>query len=123
MKKVLLATSVVILLFSGCTVRLGNMTAISTKNIDNLNTDVSLDRKVVGESCQNTVFIFPYGDLQTKLQIATENAIDNGRASGLEGDTIINAKIDATGWYIPLIYGEGCVTVKGNLVKLSDSLK
>ena len=123
MKKVLIATSVAMLLFSGCTARLGNMTAITTKNIDNLNTDVGVDRKVEGESCQYTAFIFPYGDLQTKLQIATENAIDNGRASGLEGDTIINAKIDATGWYIPLIYGEGCVSVKGDLIKLSDSLK
>ena len=105
-------------LLTGCSTRLGNMTVISTNNIDGLKTNVSTKQRVEGESCIHTVIIFPFGDFQNRLQIATDNAIDNGHKKGLKGDALVNAKIDIVAWTIPLIYGQNCMKVTGDLVPL-----
>ena len=123
MKKTLAIVTMGVLLFSGCAHRLGNMTVVSTNNIDGLKTEVTKDQRVEGESCNRVAIIIPFGDFENRLQIATDNALDNGHTAGIKGDTIINAKIDITSWYIPLIYGENCMRVKGDMVQLSESVK
>ena len=113
----------VVLLMSGCSQRLGNMTVVSTNNIDGLKTEVSSKDRVEGESCNHLFIIIPFGDFQNRLQIATDNAIDNGRTAGLKGDVLVNAKIDITSWVIPFIYGQNCLKVEGDLVPLASSIK
>jgi len=123
MKSILLTTAIAALFFTGCTHRIGNMTAVSTNNIDGLKAEVTSETRVFGESCNHVAIIIPFGDFQNRLQIATDNAIDNGHKNGIKGDTVINAKIDVNSWYIPLIYGRNCMQVKGDLIQMSASMK
>ena len=123
-KKSLLAVSAIALLgFSGCTTRLGNMTVVSTNNVDGLNAHVTKDVRTTGESCLKTYILFTFGSLQNRLQVATDDAIDNGHKKGIKGDVLVNAKINVSAWYIPLIYGQNCMVVEGDLIPLSDSMK
>jgi len=123
MKKLALILSIVALLFTGCSQRLGNMSVVSTNNIHGLTPNVNVNSAVEGKSCYQTFFVVPVGDFYNRLQVATDNAINNGRAAGLQGDTLINAKVDESFWFIPFIYGHNCTIVSGNLVKLSDNVK
>lgn len=122
-KKILLTgaiTSSLILLFSGCQQRLGQFTAASSQNVRNLDYDLSTTTKVKaeGESCIKTYVIIPVGNQDDRIQRAMDNAIENGHKKGLDGDLLVNVRIDWDSWVIPFIYGENCVTVKGDLVKL-----
>ena len=125
MKRLVLSVLAVGMLagFTGCSTRLGNMTVVSTNNVGGLNAKVSDKQRAEGESCIHTALIFPFGDFQNRLQIATDNAIDNGHKAGLQGDVLVNAKIDVSAWYIPLIYGQNCMQVKGDLIDMSSSMK
>ena len=124
MKRLILSTIALGMLvgFSGCTTRLGNMTVVSTNNVDGLSADVKTAQRVKGESCNRSFLIIPWGDFQNRLQIATDNAIDNGHKAGLSGDVIVNAKIGVTAW-TALIYSQNCLTVEGDLIPLSKSMK
>ena len=123
MKYILLTTTIAILFFTGCTHRIGNMTVVSTNNIDGLKAEVTSKTRVYGESCNYVAIVIPFGDFSNRLQIATDDAIDNGHKAGIKGDTIINAKIDVNTWYIPLLYGRNCMRVKGDLIQMSESIK
>jgi len=123
-KKGLLAVSILALIgFSGCSTRLGNMTVMSTNNIDGLQVHVTKKNRAAGESCVRTFIIFPVGDFKNRLQVATDNAIDNGHSKGINGDALVNAKIDISAWYIPLIYGQNCMSIEGDLVPLTKNVK
>jgi len=124
MKKIALGTLTFLMImgFSGCSTRLGNMTVVSTNNIDGLNANVKSEHRVKGDSCNHAFLIIPFGDFQNRLQIATDNAIDNGHKAGIDGDVLVNAKIGVTAWSI-LIYGQNCLTVEGDLISLSKSMK
>ncbi len=113
--------SVLILSLSGCTQRLGQFTAASTQNVRNLNYNLADSTKVktLGDSCISTVIIFPIGNQDDRIQRAMDDAIKNGHTKGLDGDLLVNARIDVTSWYIPLLFGQNCVTVEGDLVKIS----
>jgi len=115
-------TLLVIIGFSGCSTRLGNMTVVSTNNVDGLSADVKTEQRIKGESCSHKFLIIPWGDFQNRLQIATDNAIDNGHKAGLSGDVLVNAKIDVTAW-TTFIYGQNCLTVEGDLIPLAKSMK
>ena len=113
--------SVLILSLSGCTQRLGQFTAASTQNVRNLNYNLADSTKVktLGDSCISTVIIFPIGNQDDRIQRAMDDAIKNGHTKGLDGDLLVNARIDLTAWYIPLLFGQNCVTVEGDLVKIT----
>jgi len=115
-------TLIVIVGFSGCTTRLGNMTVVSTNNVDGLAANVKSEHRVKGESCNHAFLIIPWGDFQNRLQIATDNAIDNGHKAGVKGDVLVNAKINVTSW-TAILYAENCLTVEGDLIPLSKSIK
>ena len=115
-------TLLVIVGFSGCSTRLGNMTVVSTNNVDGLSADVKTEQRIKGESCSHNFLIIPWGDFQNRLQIATDNAIDNGHKAGLSGDVLVNAKIGVTSWNT-FIYGQNCLTVEGDLIPLAKSMK
>ena len=110
-----------VILFSGCSTRLGNLTIASTNNINGLNTNVKTEDRTLGKSCIHAVIGIPFGDFENRLQIATDNAIDNGHKNGLKGDALINAKIGITAWTL-IIYGQNCVTVDGDLIQVKDSM-
>jgi hypothetical protein len=109
------------LLLTGCSNRLGNMTMISTNNVDGLSAKITSKHRVIGESCMRSLMLIPWGDFQNRLQIATDNAIDNGRKAGLQGDVLVNAKIDINAWSV-LVYAQNCLKVEGDLIPLSDSM-
>ena len=113
--------SILILSLSGCSQRLGQFTAASTQNVRNLNYNLADNTKVKaeGDSCISTVIIFPIGNQDDRIQRAMDDAIKNGHTKGLDGDLLVNARIDVTSWYIPLLFGQNCVTVEGDLVKIS----
>lgn len=110
-----------VLFLTGCTNRLGNMTIVSTNNVDGLNVDITSKNRVTGKSCAHNAMGIPWGDLQNKLQIATDNAIDNGRKAGLKGDVLVNAKINVRAWSA-IVYGQNCLIIDGDLVTLSKSM-
>lgn len=111
---------VVALVVSGCTTRLGDFTVASSQNVRNLEYGLSGKGKttVSGESCIHTVVIFPIGSFNARIQRAMDDAIKNGQAAGIDGDILVNARIDNSAWVIPLIYGQNCITVSGDLVTL-----
>jgi hypothetical protein len=121
-QKVLLAmlTSSVFL-FSGCSTRLGNLTIASTNNINGLNTNVKSSDRTTGDTCIHSVLGIPFGAFQNRLQIATDNAIDNGHKKGINGDALINAKLEHSAWTL-IIYGRDCVTVDGDLIQVKESM-
>lgn len=112
--------SVLILGFTGCTQRLGQFTAVSTQNVRNLNYDIADNTKVKaeGDSCIRTFFIIPVGHDDDRIQRAIDDAIKNGQAKGLDGDLLVNARIDMSAWMIPFIYAQNCINAKGDLVKI-----
>lgn len=124
MKRLILSTITIGMLvgFSGCSTRLGNMTVVSTNNVDGLSTNIKTAQRVRGESCIHNFLLIPWGDFQNRLQIATDNAIDNGHKASLEGDVLVNAKIGVTNWSA-IIYGQDCLTVEGDLIPLAKSMK
>ena len=123
MKKFVLSilTLLIVVGFSGCSLRLGNMTVVSTNNVNGLSTDIKAEQRTKGESCIHLVLFFPWGDFQNRLQIATDKAIDNGRKAGLSGDVLVNAKIGVTDW-TTIFYGKNCLTVEGDLIPLAKSM-
>lgn len=118
----ILSIIALVLLLSACSVRLGQFTAASTMNVRNL--DYSIENttatKTEGETCIHTVFIFPIGNHGDRIQRAMDNAIQSGRDSGIDGDLLVNARIDMKSWYIPLIYGQNCMKVQGDLIHLAN---
>ncbi len=115
-----LVLSVLALGIGGCTKRLGQFTAASSQNVRNLEYDLSSDTKVKakGESCIRHFIIIPIGSSDDRIQRAMDDAIGNGHKKGLDGDLLVNVRMDWNHWYIPFIYGEDCVIVEGDLVKL-----
>lgn len=113
-------SSILILGLAGCTQRLGQFTAASTQNVRNLNYDIEDKTKVQteGQSCIRTFIIIPVGNHDDRIQRAMDDAIKNGQNKGVDGDLLVNARIDLSAWFIPFIYGQDCVKVKGDLVKL-----
>jgi hypothetical protein len=105
---------------TGCSTRMGQFTAMSSMNVRYL--DYSIQDQTVakteGDSCIHTVFIFPVGHSDDRIQRALDDAIQNGREKGLDGDLLVNARINSLVWYIPFIYGQNCVSVSGDLVSL-----
>lgn len=117
-KGIMVITS--LLMVVGCSTRLGQFTAASTMNVRNL--DYSLadqtTAKTSGDSCIHIVLFFiPIGDFNDRIQRAMDDAIQNGRDRGLDGDLLVNTRIDNTAWTAG-IYGQNCITVEGDLVTI-----
>ena len=104
-------------LVSGCAVRLGGMTAISTKNVS-LNT-VDLDKmpqtkNVVGTDSRFVFIFIPLGF--PTVQGAVDDALDKG-----QGDVILDAVLQAESWWF--IIGQNSLTVKGHVVNTKGAAK
>lgn len=122
----------VFMLMSGCAVkqkhpsyRLGQFTVASSHNVRNLNYSIGANTKtsVVGEDCYNLEENEKPND--ARLQRAMDNAIADGQNKGIDGDLLVNVRIDEvvkdkpTGF---LGFGErhNCMVVTGDLVAIES---
>lgn len=121
MKKILLLLGVTALV-AGCSTshRMGDFTAASSQNVRNLEYSVSENSmsRVKGESCRNQIFIFGYGPVDARVQRAMDAAIENGRESGIDGDMLVNVRIEVNNTAYPF-YHSNCVVVTGDLVTVN----
>ena len=110
----------------GCTpkqpsYRLGQFTVASSNNVRNLNYSIMNKTKAPtrGEDCFK-IGLRPY---DSRLQRAMDDAIKNGQNKGIDGDILVNVRIDQevisknTGFLgMPEMYN--CMVVTGDLVKI-----
>ncbi len=100
-------------LFSGCSpYRLGDFTVASSFNVRNLNYSEPFKKKVKGKSCL-TNFIFTFGAKDDRLRRAMDDAIERGQKKRIDGDLLVNVRIEVTN---PPF--QNCIVVTGNLVKV-----
>lgn len=99
--------------------RLGQFTAASSFNVRNLSYDTSTSIRVLGEDC------YAYGEIpnDSRLQRAMDTAIRNGQEKGVNGDLLVNVRIDEynkiNGVFIfKKMYR--CIKVEGDLVTILD---
>lgn len=103
-------------LTNGCSSNIASLTMASTKNVQNIKYEKSSLNKIEGESCYKIISFIPVGTLNGRIEEAMDNAIDNGHTKNIKGTLLANVNIANSWWYIPYIYGEDCITVKGNLI-------
>ena len=120
MRTLLVVLLASVTLLSGCATRLGQFTAASSQNVRNLDysSDKNSKKKVIGKSCATRVLFFPIGPQDDLIQRAMDSAISNGQAAGLDGDLLVNVRMDLKPW-TAVIAGQNCVVVEGDLVTLS----
>jgi hypothetical protein len=93
----------------------------SSQNVRNLKYETLGDKAATakGESCMRIILFFPVGQLTGRFQAAMDDAINNARKSGIDGDLLVNVRIKASMFNL-LLYAQDCVYVTGNLVKLEE---
>lgn len=99
-----------LLLCSGCTTRLADLTVCSTKNMDikkSLHRVDTLQRNK-GTDKRHIIILFPTG--VPNMKEAADKAIE--QTPGAVG--LSDATLKYTWWYIPYIYGQFKYTVEGN---------
>lgn len=98
-------------LMSSCSLRLGDFTMLSTRNID-INAEnghrVDKAKRVKGVDRSHIIVIVPTG--QPNMKEATDRAIDAG---GYNCEAISDATIRSSWWYVPYIYGQSQIQVEG----------
>ncbi|MDY0270036.1 hypothetical protein [Trichloromonas sp.] len=95
----------------GCSVRLGDLSTISTQNVNLDKIDLDSLPQVKGVTGKDTKFVFlfiPFG--VPHLEDAVDDALEKGG-----GDLITDAVIHARGWWF--LIGQNTLEVKGNVVK------
>jgi hypothetical protein len=109
---------------AGCSTRLGQFTAASSMNVRNLDYSIqdSSLAKTEGDSCIHHVLFFPIGSIDDRIQRAMDDAIQNGRAKGLDGDLLVNVRINHRAWWA-LLYGQDCIEIEGDLVSIATDKK
>lgn len=121
MKKIAFISGIILatLFTSGCSTRLGKFTVASSNNVRGLDYSITDKTKqhVTGDSCIHSVLLIPIGHFDDRLQRAMDAAIASGLASGLDGDLLVNVRIDHNAWSA-IVYGQDCLSVEGDLVKI-----
>jgi hypothetical protein len=115
----LLAVILAVLSVTACSTRMGQFTAASSMNVRNL--DYSIDNKSMarteGDSCIHQVLFVPVGDKDDRIQRAMDDSIQNGRQRGVDGDILVNVRINHSAWSVG-VYGQDCISVEGDLVSI-----
>ncbi len=112
------------LALSSCSRRTMDFTLLSTKNFNyDKNYKVTKARNT-GEFRVNIIVVFPTGNVRTDESL--KEAIDNAIEATPGAVALTNVVITYGRWYIPLIYGQEFVEVKGDAVvdvtaKVSDN--
>jgi len=111
MRKLLVITAV--LLFTGCSQHLGNLTALSTSSYDPQNIEGKnlVKKNVSGESHCYTIIFIPTC-IMPKLDEAVSKALVNGG-----GDFMKNSRLYYENYYVPFIFGDTWFRVEGDVYK------
>ena len=97
--------------FVGCTQRIGDFTAISTKNIDLDANYVMVERSVKGKDMKPIIIVINLG--YPNLEEAIDDALNK-----VEGGVMMtDATLKYRWFYIPYIYGEFAYEVQGDVWK------
>jgi len=125
MKKVnILSIIIIAIIISGCAtkVRYGDFTVASSNNVRNLNYSSEEGTKVStkGETCIKNILGISLGDKDARIQRAMDAAIKNGHNSGIDGDLLVNVRIENIANSF-VFYGYDCVVVSGDLVKIDTA--
>ena len=113
MKDSLLCAVVLVMAANGCQERIGDFTLISTKNMDlsNLNFEAA-GGNPISEGVNTVPIIGAYENGVPSLEEAIDRAIESGR-----GTALIDASIYMSSWWIPYIYGERTIRVRGKVIR------
>jgi hypothetical protein len=103
-------------------VLLGDFTVASSQNVHNLKYNTAGDRAapVTGKSCIYRLFGVEFGTFgqeYKRLQAAMDDAINNGRNVGFDGDMLVNVRIEMSDW-TTIVWGRNCVHVTGSLSRI-----
>lgn len=99
-----------VLSLTGCSLRLGDFTVLSTKNVDV--SGVKQGDRYSGEHCINTVLGFPLGEINWKT--AMDQALEKGK-----GDVLVDVVVSSKYW-TAIVYGEVCVIVEGTVSRTAS---
>jgi hypothetical protein len=96
----------------GCTQRIGDLTFVSTRNIDlsDAQLDVRQGRRVKGEDCK----IWPLGLIPTgipTLQAAVDDALDKGN-----GNVMVDQVTYSSGFYF-ILASRQCIQAEGTVLQ------
>lgn len=95
---------------NGCSLRLGDFTVLSTKNVDV--SGVKQGDRYSGEHCINTVLGFPLGEINWKT--AMDRALEKGK-----GDLMIDAVVSNKYWTV-ILFGEMCIVIEGTISRTAS---
>ncbi|HOX08074.1 MAG TPA: hypothetical protein PK280_16875 [Planctomycetota bacterium] len=95
---------------AGCTQRVVDFTAISTKNVEIAG---KRGQRVVGRDVGHIILFIP--TRIPEIKTATDRALETGG-----GDCLVDGVVEATFWYIPLIYGQNRITVTGTVINTRE---
>ena len=101
--------------FVSCTIPMGHLSFVSTKDVDMGAYYVKIAERAEGRAITNIIIFVP-----TKL---TPNTIEEAVNDALwytGGDFMTNCKIEQKVWYIPYIYGEDILSIEGDVWKISS---
>ena len=112
MKKKILSLSLLsVALLASCSQRIGDFSMVSTRNID-LNRSagyyVNTNNRVVGTDKGKIIVLF-----STRTPHVKEAVDDAIRQGGIDCVGLSDVVIDRASWYVPYVYGEHKIIVKG----------
>jgi hypothetical protein len=115
--KTFLISMVALITLSSCTTHLGQFTVASSVNVRNLDysTNSSTAAEARGKSCVYYALFFIIGQTNGRLQAAMDDAINNARKDGLDGDLLVDVRIREKAY--PFV---SCMIVTGKLVSLPE---
>lgn len=102
---------------AGCTVRVADLTLVSTKNIDLSNTqlDARKGMRVKGEDCAYAILgLIPLGI--PNLQEAIDNALEKAN-----GNIMIDEVTSYKGFYF-ILASQSCIEVEGTVINISKKM-
>lgn len=105
-----LAAFFCLLSLSGCAIRIADLNAVSTRNVnlDRVDLDQLPGKVVEGESSRWIFLFIPFGS--PTLEEAVDDALDKGA-----GDLITDAVVETSSWWF--LFGQAKLSVKGTVVK------
>jgi hypothetical protein len=104
------AACVLAVAMAGCTQRIVDFTAISTKNLDIAG---KRGQRVSGEDVGHIIVFIP--TRIPEIKTATDRALEQGG-----GDCLIDGVVESSSWYIPFIYGRNTITVTGTVINTRE---
>ena len=108
--------SMLCLALDGCSVRVADLTLVSTKNIDLSNTqlDARKGQRHTGEDCRfNLLGLIPFG--LPNMEEAVDKALEKGN-----GNVMVDEVTEYKNYWV-VVGGVSCITVEGTVLNVSAS--